>query len=88
MNYVTVRPIRTKSVMIFGCSTSFDNAVLVQSRQLKCKESHRVLRGAKGEKSCLGSWGYLLIKFGVTKQGNYSLRRPPKLIVPQAVIRQ
>ena len=34
LNYVTVRPIKTKSDIIFGCSTSFDYAVLIQSSLL------------------------------------------------------
>ena len=32
--------------------------------------------------------GALVTQTYVLKQGNYSLRRPPKLIIPQAVIRQ
>ena len=48
LNYVTVHPIGTKSDMIFGCSTSFDYAVLIQSSLLN-KSVKRV------KKSCFGS---------------------------------
>ena len=30
---------------------------------------------------------FILLRIEDLKQGNYSLRRPPKLIIPQAVIR-